>query len=163
MIIWVIYCIKDIIECLYLMIWPLFRFLGQKFVKFFGGFLENLRHLKDILKLTDLYILSNWWWRFCQFLWPSQKTWTLLYCSATLNRVEQRTSKQILWRIQGYLATVTGFSGFPVTRKTNNAYRLTHYRFGMFYSKLCDVCIFELTSLFMDLKAHKKWSPEVHT
>ena len=23
------------------------------------------------------YILSNWRWRFCQFLWPSQKTWTL--------------------------------------------------------------------------------------
>ena len=37
------------------MIWPLFRFFGQKFVKFFVVFLENLRHQKDILKLTDLY------------------------------------------------------------------------------------------------------------
>ena len=50
---------KDIIECLYIMIWPLFRFFGQKSVKFFVGFLENLRHQKDILKLTDLYLLYN--------------------------------------------------------------------------------------------------------
>ena len=28
--------------------------LGQKFVQFFVGFLENLRNQKDILKLTDL-------------------------------------------------------------------------------------------------------------
>ena len=27
---------------------------GQKSVKFFVGFLENLRHQKDVLKLTDL-------------------------------------------------------------------------------------------------------------
>ena len=32
-----------------------FSILGQKFVKFFVGFLENLRHQKDILRLTDLY------------------------------------------------------------------------------------------------------------
>ena len=31
-----------------------FLILGQKFVKFFVGFLENLRNPKDILKLTDL-------------------------------------------------------------------------------------------------------------
>ena len=31
-----------------------FLILGQKFVKFFGGFLENLKNQKDILKLTDL-------------------------------------------------------------------------------------------------------------
>ena len=31
-----------------------FYILGQKFVKFFVGFLENLRYQKDILKLTDL-------------------------------------------------------------------------------------------------------------
>ena len=28
--------------------------LGQKFVKFLVGFLENLRYQKDILKLIDL-------------------------------------------------------------------------------------------------------------
>ena len=43
-----------IIECLYLMIWPLFRFLGENMSKFCVGFLENLRHQKDVLKLTDL-------------------------------------------------------------------------------------------------------------
>ena len=48
-------CIKDIIECLYLMIWPFFRFLGRNLSNFFFGILENLRHQKDILKLTDLY------------------------------------------------------------------------------------------------------------
>ena len=57
MIIWAIWCIKDIIECLYSMIWPLFRFLGRNLSKFFVGFLKNVRHKKDILKLTDLYIL----------------------------------------------------------------------------------------------------------
>ena len=31
-----------------------FKFLGQKFVKYFVGFLENLKNQKDILKLTDL-------------------------------------------------------------------------------------------------------------
>ena len=31
-----------------------FQILGQKFVKFFGFFLDNLRHQKDILRLTDL-------------------------------------------------------------------------------------------------------------
>ena len=31
-----------------------FLVLGQKFVKFFGVFLENLRNQKDILKLIDL-------------------------------------------------------------------------------------------------------------
>ena len=32
-----------------------FYILGQKFVKCFVGFLENLRHHQDILRLTDLY------------------------------------------------------------------------------------------------------------
>ena len=32
-----------------------FYILGQKFVNFFVGFLENLRYQKDILKLIDLY------------------------------------------------------------------------------------------------------------
>ena len=36
-----------------------FYILGQKFVKFFVGFLENLWHPKDILKLTDLYFLPR--------------------------------------------------------------------------------------------------------
>ena len=31
-----------------------FQILRQKFVKFFVGYLENFRHLKDILKLIDL-------------------------------------------------------------------------------------------------------------
>ena len=51
MIIWAIYCIKHIISynltTLYI--------LGQKFVKFFVGFLENLRHQEDILRLVDLF------------------------------------------------------------------------------------------------------------
>ena len=38
----------------YLMIWPLFRFLGKNLSKFFVGFLEYFRHQKEILKLTDL-------------------------------------------------------------------------------------------------------------
>ena len=42
-------------KCLYLMIWPLFRFLGRNLSNCFIGFLENLRYQKDILKLTDLY------------------------------------------------------------------------------------------------------------
>ena len=41
-------------KCLYFVDLTTFKFLGQKFVKFFVGFLENLRHQKDILKLTDL-------------------------------------------------------------------------------------------------------------
>ena len=32
-----------------------FYILGQKFVKIFVGFLENLRYQKGILKLIDLY------------------------------------------------------------------------------------------------------------
>ena len=32
-----------------------FQILGQKFVKFFVGFLENLRYKKEILKLTDFW------------------------------------------------------------------------------------------------------------
>ena len=35
-----------------------FYILGQKFVKFFVVFLENLRHQKDILRLTDLYVFQ---------------------------------------------------------------------------------------------------------
>ena len=53
-ILWAILCIKNIIECLYLMIWQLFRFLGRNLSNFCVGFLENLRHQKYILKLTDL-------------------------------------------------------------------------------------------------------------
>ena len=36
-----------------------FQILGQKSVKFFGGFLENLKFPKDILKLSDLYNKSR--------------------------------------------------------------------------------------------------------
>ena len=36
-----------------------FQILGQKSVKFFGGFLENLKFQKDILKLTDLQKFTN--------------------------------------------------------------------------------------------------------
>ena len=42
-------------HCLYFDDYNTFHVLGQKFVKFFGGFLENLKNQKDILKLTDLY------------------------------------------------------------------------------------------------------------
>ena len=35
-----------------------FQILGQKSVKFLGGFLENLKFPKDILKLSDLYLSS---------------------------------------------------------------------------------------------------------
>ena len=35
-----------------------FYILGQKFVKFFEGFLENLRYQEDILKLIDLYVVT---------------------------------------------------------------------------------------------------------
>ena len=38
---------------------------------FCSFFWENWRHQKDISKLTDLYIMSNWRWRFCQALWSS--------------------------------------------------------------------------------------------
>ena len=53
--IWAIYCIEDITECLYLLIWPFFRFLGRNLSKKIVVVLEILRHLTDILKLTDLY------------------------------------------------------------------------------------------------------------
>ena len=36
-----------------------FHILGQIFVKFFFGFLENLRNQKDILRLTDLYYANK--------------------------------------------------------------------------------------------------------
>ena len=53
MIIWAIQCIKDyMVPLLYDL--TTFQILGQKFVKFFVGFLEKLRYQKDILKLTDL-------------------------------------------------------------------------------------------------------------
>ena len=53
---WAIYCIKLIIS------YDLttFYILGQKFVKFFVGFLEHLRYQKDILRLTDLYKRENY-------------------------------------------------------------------------------------------------------
>ena len=35
-----------------------FQILGQKSVKIFGGFLENLKFPKNILKLSDLYIMT---------------------------------------------------------------------------------------------------------
>ena len=41
-------------NCLYFDDFNTFLVLGQKFVKFFGGFLENFKNQKDILKLTDL-------------------------------------------------------------------------------------------------------------
>ena len=43
-------------HCLYFDDFNTFHVLGQKFVKFFGFFLENLKNQKDILKLTDLYL-----------------------------------------------------------------------------------------------------------
>ena len=46
-----IICIKVIIMCLYLYDLTTFYILRQKFLKFFVGFLENLRYQKDILKL----------------------------------------------------------------------------------------------------------------
>ena len=36
-----------------------FQILGQKSVKFFGGFLENLKFQKVILKLSDLYCIKS--------------------------------------------------------------------------------------------------------
>ena len=45
---------KDTILCTFMHT----TILGQKFVKFFGGFLENLKNQKDILKLTDLYLFQ---------------------------------------------------------------------------------------------------------
>ena len=55
MVIWAVKCYKDIQQCLYLMIWQLFRFLSRNLSSFLVVFLENLRHQKNILKLTDLY------------------------------------------------------------------------------------------------------------
>ena len=34
-------------------------FLGKNLSNFFGGFLENLKNQKHILKLTDLYLLQK--------------------------------------------------------------------------------------------------------
>ena len=45
---------SSIRHCLYFDDFNTFHVLGQKFVKFFGGFLENLKNQKDILKLSDL-------------------------------------------------------------------------------------------------------------
>ena len=42
------------IKCLYFVDLNSFNILEQKIVKFFIGFLENLRYQKDILKLIDL-------------------------------------------------------------------------------------------------------------
>ena len=41
-------------KCLYFVDLTTFQFLGQKFVKFFVGVLEDLKTSKDILKLSDL-------------------------------------------------------------------------------------------------------------
>ena len=48
----ILYVIK---RCLYFVDMTTFYILGQKFVKFFIGYLENLRYEKGILRLTDLY------------------------------------------------------------------------------------------------------------
>ena len=48
---WISYLCKY----LYFVDWITFYILGQNFVKFFVGFLENLRYRKDILKLTELF------------------------------------------------------------------------------------------------------------
>ena len=47
MIIWAFWCIKDITECLYVMIWP----LSNSWLVFWS----KRWHQNDILKLTDLY------------------------------------------------------------------------------------------------------------
>ena len=41
------------------MICPLFRFKGRNVSNFFVGLLENLRHQKDIVKLTDIYAYTT--------------------------------------------------------------------------------------------------------
>ena len=42
-------------------------------------FKEGHKNWRNLLRrrFDGYYILLNWRWRFCQFLWPSQKTWTL--------------------------------------------------------------------------------------
>ena len=50
--------VSNNIRCLYFLDVTTFYILGQKFVKFFVVFLENLRHQKDILRLTDLYVFQ---------------------------------------------------------------------------------------------------------
>ena len=32
-------------------------------------------------RFDNYYIMSNWWQRFRQFLWPSENTWTLMFSS----------------------------------------------------------------------------------
>ena len=51
------------------------------------------------------YILWKWRWRFCQFLWPSQKTWTLKAQIFGLQR-SCSTSKVLIswiWKCQNIL------------------------------------------------------------
>jgi len=48
--------LSQILQGFYFVNMTTFYVLGQKFVKFFFGFLENLRNQKDILRLTDLYL-----------------------------------------------------------------------------------------------------------
>ena len=50
---------SSIINCLYFDDFNTFQVLGQKYVKFFGVFLDNFKNQKDILKLTDLQL---WQW-----------------------------------------------------------------------------------------------------
>ena len=51
-----------------------FYILGQKFVKFFVGLLENLRYQKDILKLIDLWNELNLVHLWQQPIWNSEYT-----------------------------------------------------------------------------------------
>ena len=42
-------------------------------------FLEGHKNWWNLHRRFDsYYMLSNWRWRFCHFMWPSQKTWTLI-------------------------------------------------------------------------------------
>ena len=51
--------LSQILQGFYFVNMTTFYVLGQKFVKFFFGFLENLRNQKDILRLTDLYYANK--------------------------------------------------------------------------------------------------------
>ena len=69
-------------------------------------------------KVSGYYILSNWRWRFCQFLWPSQKTWTLINWRSII-RIGWK-SKNLYFICHGYFSSTYELNSRIVRQKAEN-------------------------------------------
>ena len=73
-----------------------FQILGQKSVKFFGGYLENLKFPKDILKLSDLYI-KHWTWD--KYLFGPTDKMVLNWSNGWRSYIYLRSSSKYLYKL----------------------------------------------------------------